>query len=507
MISLDARGELTTGHVRLVASCLAASERTVWRWLARARADGHSERQPRKAFTLTDDLLAHLALLGGNCARLHRELVAQERAGGSAAPSRRTLYRAVNRALTPGEKAGIRKGERARRRFDVHLRRPTDGEGHHRNAIWEGDHVEMPVKVDVDGHLRKPWVTWFIDCATDAVCGLAITPTYPNRASVLAALRASIMRDDRYGPFGGVPAAVRIDRGRDFLSTTVGAALGRFAVLVGELPGYHPHLKGRVEALNGAVQTMHCKSLPHYTGQATELNGAPIDPDAPALLFEDFVELLLDWVREWNVDLPKPALAGRTPLQAWQDDAWPVDDIPAKDLRLFMLEDDGRVRTITGDGISWRSRMYVGPWMTGKGNAGRKVRLRYMPHHDHEIEVFDAVTGRHLGPADLSDQASKQQVAAVLASRRTASKRVKQILKAAAKKRRVRYAAVTQAEPPRVLGALTSEEASAELQQAEQGERPLPVNPDLIPLRPPAAGWVLPRPPQQTPAPEQDDQS
>ncbi|MET8008217.1 hypothetical protein [Nonomuraea glycinis] len=86
-IALDARGELTTGHVRLVASYLAASERTVWRWLARARPDGHAERQPRKAFTLTDDLLAHLALLGGNCARLHRELIAQERSGGPPAPS------------------------------------------------------------------------------------------------------------------------------------------------------------------------------------------------------------------------------------------------------------------------------------------------------------------------------------------------------------------------------------------------------------------------------------
>ncbi|GAA3684185.1 hypothetical protein GCM10022224_056040 [Nonomuraea antimicrobica] len=50
-------------------------------------------------------------------------------------------------------------------------------------------------------------MTWFIDCATDGICGVAITPTHPNRGSILAALRCSIMRDDRYGPFGGVPAA------------------------------------------------------------------------------------------------------------------------------------------------------------------------------------------------------------------------------------------------------------------------------------------------------------
>ncbi|MEU6721706.1 transposase [Nonomuraea sp. NPDC046802] len=498
--------------MRLVAACFEVHERTVWRWLERARPDEQTEPQPDPKFTMTADLLAHWALLGGNTARLYRELVEQQRQGGPHVPSLRTVYRAVNTALTPGEQAGIRKGERARRRFDVYLRRPTDGEGHHRNAVWEGDHVELPVKVDVDGQLRKPWVTWFIDCATDGICGLAITPTNPNRGSILAALRYSIMRDDRYGPFGGVPAAVRIDRGRDFLSKTVTAALGRFAVLVGALPGYHPHLKGSIEALNGAVQTMFCKSLPHYTGQPTELNGAPIDPDAPALMFEDFVERLLDWVREWNTDLPKPALSGRTPQQAWRDDPWPIDDIPAEDLRLFMLEDDGRERTITGNGVSWRKRLYVGDWMTGMGGVGRKVRLRYMPHHDHEVEVFDAATGRHLGPAYLSNQASKQQIAEVQASRRAASKRVNQTLKAAAKKRRVRYKAATEAEPPRVLGALTAEEARTELEQAEQSHRPLPFNRDLIPLRPPAPGWVLPKQaqpkqPPQVPTSEQDDQA
>ncbi len=512
LLALEARGELATQHVRLVASCLNASERTVWRWLERARTNGHTERKSRSAFTLTDDLLAQLALLGGNCAHLHRELVKQERAGGPAAPSLRTLYRAVNRALTPGEWSGIRKGELARRRFDVYLRRPTDTEGHHRNTVWEGDHVQVPVRVDVDGQLIKPWVTWFVDCATDAICGLAVTPGYPNRASILAALRSAILHDEQYGPFGGVPTLLRVDRGKDFLCKTVTAALNRFAVVVGDLPGYCPWLKGTVEELNGAAEKMFFNALPHYVGQPTFLGGKPIDPDEPALLFEDFVELLLEWVREWNFDIPKPALSGRTPHQAWLDDPWPVDGIPAEDLRLFMLEDDGRERVITSSGVSWRGRKYVGAWMTGSGGVGKKVRLRYMPHHDHEVEVFDAVTGRHLGSAGLSDQASKQAVAAVQAARRSASKRVTKALKAAAKKRRVQYGAVTKAEPPRLLGAMTSEEARAELAGAADEELPARAASDLIPLRPPASGWVLPKKPPpkkppQSPSAEREDRS
>lgn len=46
LFGLEARGELTSGHVRLVAQALGKSERTVWRWLAAARAEGRLDRMP-----------------------------------------------------------------------------------------------------------------------------------------------------------------------------------------------------------------------------------------------------------------------------------------------------------------------------------------------------------------------------------------------------------------------------------------------------------------------------
>jgi putative transposase len=42
------------------------------------------------------------------------------------------------------------------------------------------------------------------------------------------------------------------------------------------------------------------------------------------------------------------------------------------------------------------------------GQVGREVRLRYMPHHEHEVDVFDARTHEHLGAATLADQASSE---------------------------------------------------------------------------------------------------
>jgi putative transposase len=71
--------------------------------------------------------------------------------------------------------------------------------------------------------------------------------------------------DGPYGPVGGLPALVRIDRGKDFLSRTVTSALGALAIPVHDLPAYSPHLKGTVENLNRCAERMLFAALPRYT--------------------------------------------------------------------------------------------------------------------------------------------------------------------------------------------------------------------------------------------------
>lgn len=210
------------------------------------------------------------------------------------------------------------------------------------------------------------------------------------------------------------------------------------------------------------------------------------------MTYEAFVVALLDWVRWWNTEHPMDALDGRTPLDAWLADSTPLSTVPAEDLRLFTLEDDGRRRKITTKGAGWRSRHYVGPWMTGQ--VGREVRVRWMPHHDHEIEVFDAHTGAHLGAASLADQASREQVRAVRKARGARKAKLEADLRAVEKTRRQRYAAQTTAGPARPVGAVTAAEASAELVEADDAELVRAARPRLLPPGPPAPGWVLPRP-------------
>lgn len=483
---LDAAGRLTTEHVRLMAECSGRSERTVWRWVAAAR-ENRLPRQ-RDAFRVDDQLRVALAYCRGNVAQLRRDLL-DDAEDPDTVPSLATFYRAVSRDLSPGDLAGLRHGERARREHDVYLTRPRE----HRNAAWEGDHVQAPVEVVVNGQLVKPWVTWFIDTATHAIPGMAVTAGYPNREAIMVALRASILTTEPYGPVGGLPELVRIDRGKDFLSNTVKHALGQFAVPIADLPGYCPYLKGSIEELNLHAEKDLFARLLRYTHRQTQLNNRPVDPHQPALVFPAFVEEVLTWVRKRNTGHRPRDLEGKSPQDAWLADPTPVDVPPPEQLRLMALEDDGRDRILTSRGVRWKNGRYVGPWMNGRTDAQQRVRIRHMPHHSDEIEVFDAATGRYLGPAQLVDRASAELVGAVLRGRTRAAQQLQRDLKKAEKLRRVRYAAVSVPEPARPLTTMSHDQAQREADGYAAQEIASVARPDLIPYPETPADWVAPR--------------
>ncbi|WP_435836566.1 transposase [Streptomyces asoensis] len=490
LLTLRAGGKLTAGHVRVAADALGVSERTVWRWLAAAESDEAAAAgpgaRPRAGarFTITPEVRGLLALWKGNVRAVHRELVlrAARQSPPAGAPSLTTLHRAIRRDLTPGERAGLAGGERAARKHDVFLARPRGW----RNQVWETDHVQAPVLVDVDGTARRPWITWFTDCATNAITGVAVTPGDPSRESVLAALRSAVLREDPYGPFGGLPEKVRVDRGKDFLSRTVIAAFDLLDVTVEDLPAYTPHLKGTVEGLNRAVESMFLTALPGYARQPRPGKRPARPKDEVLLGFEDFTARLLAWTLWWNNEHHPAPLRGKTPLEAWQDDPTPLRDVPAADLWTFTLEDAG-TRTLTTRGVRFRKRDYAAAWMTGQ--TGIQVRIRFMPHHDHRIEIYHAATNCYLGPAELADQATDEQISAVRRARAARARRLKKDLEAS---QRERYAAVNQPEAPRRLGALTTAQAEAELAQATDTDLSDLALPDLIPPAAPPAGWRTP---------------
>ncbi|WP_329408013.1 hypothetical protein OG563_37880 [Nocardia vinacea] len=139
-----------------------------------------------------------------------------------------------------------------------------------------------------------------------------------------------------------------------------------------DLPGYTPYLKGTVEMINGAAEEMLFAQLPRYTHRQTQISGAPVDPDQPALTFEAFVAEVLAWVEWWNTQHAIDELGGRAPLESWLADPTPVHEVDETKLWMFTLEDSRRQRKITTKGIGFgRGRHYVAEWMVGLVGTAR----------------------------------------------------------------------------------------------------------------------------------------
>ncbi|WP_329317931.1 Mu transposase C-terminal domain-containing protein [Streptomyces sp. NBC_01715] len=486
LLQLAERGELSTAHVELSAHTLGVHVRTVWRNLARARS-GELLRRTRQRFEVDDEIRVLLAYYRGNVKRVHEELERDAEKAGCEPVSLSTLHRAIRRDLTPGDRAGLRAGLPASRSHDPHLRRPPTT----RNEEWEGDHKQAPVWVWAEGRLVKPWVTWFCDCHTGMIMGWAVTPHYPHRGSILAALRACILRTGTHGPAGGLPTRIRIDRGKDFLSNAVKEALGAFAVHVDVLPPYTPHLKGSIENLNHTATTRLFSTLPRYTG-AQKLNTRRRSGEKdPALTFESFTDRFAAWVTTHNAEHPKAAHGELTALEWWNNDPTPLREVPAADLHAFLLESDRSTRVITGHGIRFKGRDYMAGWMTGR--SGTRVHIRFQPHQLEEIHVFDADNRHHLGTAYLADQASEEQIDEVYRARGDRARRLRRDLRRAEALRRRRFKPSTTAGPARTTEVMTRKQVTSELrsQRSSRHDDDLPAN--YMPRRiTPSSRWAVP---------------
>ncbi|WP_236246927.1 Mu transposase C-terminal domain-containing protein [Streptomyces sp. CC210A] len=184
-------------------------------------------------------------------------------------------------------------------------------------------------------------------------------------------------------PFGAVPEVVRIDRGLEFAAGAVKEVLGGLAVVMHRLPAFTPHRKGKVEGLNLTIEQMLISQLPGFTGGPCDAAGrlyGPVKDSAAAqraaeaaaegdgpLRLERLVRRFADWARWYNTSHRHRMLAGRTPLQAWEEDTAPLRRIPAEQLRHLMLA--GAERIVQKDGINFNGLSYVAPELYGRLEA------------------------------------------------------------------------------------------------------------------------------------------
>ncbi|MCX5063833.1 MULTISPECIES: Mu transposase C-terminal domain-containing protein [unclassified Streptomyces] len=495
MLRLRESGELTTAHMRLIAESVDVSLRQAWRWLAEAEGSGSPEKPERRRFRITEEIIDVLADYRGNVKRAHEHLVREAKRAGERPIGLTTLHDAIARDLDPGFMAGLREGIPAARGFDPAFQRPAVA----RNQVWEGDHKQAPTVVMMpDKKLSNVWVTWFEDRGTSNVMGWAVTAGSAHRGSVLAAVRASVLREPPYGPAGGLPHLVRVDGGSDFMSKTVRRTFGLLGVPMHKVRSARH--KGGIERLNGTGVTRFFADLPRYTKAPLLDHRRRVGDQDPPLTFEAFVDKLRQWVEEHNTQHVLER-TGMTPLEAWLSDPTEIRPEPSpEELRAFMLESDNKIHKVTSHGVEFRNRYYMPE--KGVGRIGLELRVRWMPHHDHEIDLYTFRGNRYLGRAFLSNEASEEMRKAVLSDRDEHSEVLRQALKRSADRRRERHLPSTQPELPVRALRMTEQEARAELEGTTPSTPPRRRVQPYQPLTPLPPTW---RRPGQTPVPSTED--
>lgn len=266
------------------------------------------------------------------------------------------------------------------------------------------------------------------------------------------------------GPMGGVPVSIRFDRGKEFLADAVGLAAASLAIDAKPLPAYTPHLKGAVERVNSSIETMFLATLPGFVHGARGKNGQLVE-DGPLLGLEALVELFAGFVVQYNTVRGHQGVGGRTPLQVWNADSTPLAVVPPRHLQHLLL---ARVeRTVTKRGVRLGGRVYNCAELCGW--VGQRVEVRYLPHHHHEVEVFRG--GEHLATAVLVDELAADDVARLLTHRANDANWLAKTQRAAAARRRTRFAAMT--EPGPVVASTSLTAAGSAVERAFHGDAEL----------------------------------
>jgi len=425
-----ARGLTLRAAVTAVASQAGVSERTLWRWLT--RSDSTS---PETGWRPSHEDLVTYARWCANASAAWRE----RREAGADVPALRTFQEGIAAALTPGQRAGLRAGERERREYDAYLRWEPEA----RNDLWEADHKQLDIDVRAKGFERpvRPWLTLFVEAYSRLVPGWALSVT-PHSGSILAAFGSAVAVTPAK-TWGGVPVRLRVDRGADFLCNALGEACGRLGVVLDPAPPYSPFRKGKVEITGKSVERALLPPLPGYLGAGSETR----QERSELMSFDELVGLLRTGIDTWNTSHLHPVL-GCTLAEAWARDATPVRTVGEDRLRWMMLAEDRR--TVQKEGVRFAGRYFTAPELTGR--RGTAVRVLSWPHDQRRIEVL--LGDDWLCTAYPQGALSPEQRAEVLAERRRQKSEADSLRRKAARRARYGLSPATpndDAEPSTVL--------------------------------------------------------
>lgn len=455
------------------AAKLAKSDpRSVRRWVTQAAAAEEgvlpATQDAAGADFVVDDVVRQ-AIAAHRCLKdAHEDLLAN----GVPVPGYRQFCRITQKTMHPGVRAALL-GDGADAFHDRHLYL-VSGKVAGRNAVWQMDSQEVPVRVLAKyGRIVKPWQTSIIDVATRTLMATLITEDRPNSADVKACLAMAIRGVTLVSPsgpvwVGGAPEVLVVDNGGEYISDEVTATCDDLLIALCPTGSYSAWEKGNIERWHKTIQLELYRTFDGYTnGPTSHTKTRYWDPEnsAPDRLVS--LEMLRiaanEWVEQYNCVRPHSALDGDTPVMCWAADPTVLRPLP--DAALLSCWYAAGERKVGKSGI----HLHESKWSSEEleGRFGQKLRVSWLPASAPELERV-AVWDRDelITICGLAEQMTEVQRRAVLGQRREAYLQLKRAeTSATARRRQVTDQVIASGGLPaqRNLAAATQDDLTAQL--------------------------------------------
>lgn len=197
-----------------------------------------------------------------------------------------------------------------------------------KSGLLEMFSPEERAAMGLDGKLKRWWMVGAIDCRSNCIVGLVLTPN-PKTSSAMKCLRMVVSDKGQFAdemgalaPWSmfGTPETLYVDNGPAFKSalfTNVCSDLGiaKIQTIAGQ-----PSMRGKIERSFGTLATTLLPRLSGRTfGSVVERGTHPSEKFACHAI-EDLIYALVRWVVDVYHNTPQESLGLRTPLEQWQKD-------------------------------------------------------------------------------------------------------------------------------------------------------------------------------------------
>lgn len=258
------------------------------------------------------------------------------------------------------------------------------------NQVWELDSTIA----DVEEHpgRRPSWVACIDLYSRRTIIRLCDTS---SAADIAATLRRAIIE-------WGVPRAIRIDNGQDYVSIHMQRACADLGIRVIVTAPFSPEQKGYVERVIKTMNHQLLELLPGYVGHSvadrksienrrsfSQRMGNPANED---LLSREHLQTLIDqWIEGTYMHEPHGGLGGKTPFQMVAEWTGRVARLESERPLDLLLAPVRGTRVVAKEGIRYDGDVFVagelGP------HVGRRVEIRTDPEDMGWVYVFDAGSG------------------------------------------------------------------------------------------------------------------